>query len=313
MGPGATIGPFTYVQAKRLTLGAHASLKPLSFSRSHTIALGAYARNSPTCIVMGSMHSRSRLMVGDHSRLFPFCWLEPGEGIEIGNQVGVGGHTFIFSHGSWSDYLQGGPVKFAGVRIENDVWLPWRVTILAGTTVGRGSIVMAGSVVSKSVPADVIAGGSPAKVLKERGSNTASAEELTQRSREIVAQFFRYLQDDGCRRVRADASGDTLYRGDAMLTLRAPAESAGVPAAGGIWVSVQRSPSATERETALRQGLSAIDYPALRHHPAKARSAFPEFLEFFSQYGVRLYEGDAESTRLPAPTTQSEQLATPPN
>jgi acetyltransferase-like isoleucine patch superfamily enzyme len=58
------------------------------------------------------------------------------------------------------------------VIIEDDVWVGVGAIILKGVTIGRGSIVAAGSVVNKNIPAYSIAGGIPAKVLKKRFTNT---------------------------------------------------------------------------------------------------------------------------------------------
>ena len=53
------------------------------------------------------------------------------------------------------------------VRIERDAWIGMNATILKGVTIGEGAVVAAGSVVSRSVPAGVIAAGNPAKVIRE--------------------------------------------------------------------------------------------------------------------------------------------------
>lgn len=54
------------------------------------------------------------------------------------------------------------------VIIEDDVWIGGRVIILPGVHIGKGVIVGAGSVVTKSVPDYTIVGGNPAKILKTR-------------------------------------------------------------------------------------------------------------------------------------------------
>lgn len=56
----------------------------------------------------------------------------------------------------------------APVVIEDDVWCGANVTILKGVTIGRGSIVAAGAVVTKSFPPYSIIGGVPAKLIKMR-------------------------------------------------------------------------------------------------------------------------------------------------
>lgn len=54
------------------------------------------------------------------------------------------------------------------VVIEDDVWVGCRATILKGVTIGRGAVVAAGAVVTRSVPPYAIVGGVPARVLKFR-------------------------------------------------------------------------------------------------------------------------------------------------
>ncbi len=54
------------------------------------------------------------------------------------------------------------------VIIEKDVWIGCNVTLLAGVTVGRGSIIAAGALINKDVPPYAVVGGIPAKVIKFR-------------------------------------------------------------------------------------------------------------------------------------------------
>ena len=54
------------------------------------------------------------------------------------------------------------------VVIEDDVWVGSRVIILKGVTIGRGSVIAAGSVVTRSIPPYSICAGVPARVLKPR-------------------------------------------------------------------------------------------------------------------------------------------------
>lgn len=54
------------------------------------------------------------------------------------------------------------------VIIEDDVWIGAKVTILPGVHIGRGSIIGAGSVVSKDIPEYSVAVGNPVRVIKNR-------------------------------------------------------------------------------------------------------------------------------------------------
>jgi len=54
------------------------------------------------------------------------------------------------------------------VLIEDDVWLGRNVIVMPGVHIGKGSIVAAGAVVTKDVPAFTIVGGVPAKIIQSR-------------------------------------------------------------------------------------------------------------------------------------------------
>jgi acetyltransferase-like isoleucine patch superfamily enzyme len=54
------------------------------------------------------------------------------------------------------------------VEIEEDVWIGANCVILPGVTIGRGAVIGAGSVVTKSVPAYSIYVGNPAKLMRMR-------------------------------------------------------------------------------------------------------------------------------------------------
>jgi len=54
------------------------------------------------------------------------------------------------------------------VEIGTDVWVGFGAIVLSGVTIGRGSIIAAGSVVTKDIPEYSIAGGVPAKVIRNR-------------------------------------------------------------------------------------------------------------------------------------------------
>lgn len=53
------------------------------------------------------------------------------------------------------------------IIIEDNVWIGMNAIILKGVTIGKGSIIAAGSVVTKDIPAHCLAAGVPAKIIKE--------------------------------------------------------------------------------------------------------------------------------------------------
>lgn len=63
------------------------------------------------------------------------------------------------------------PFREAKIVVEPDVWIGYASIVLTGVRIGRGSIVAAGSVVTRDVPAYSIVGGIPARVIGSRFSD----------------------------------------------------------------------------------------------------------------------------------------------
>lgn len=91
----------------------------------------------------------------------------------IGNHVMMGTDCTIITRNHKHDRMDI-PMMFQGfeeeksVHIGNDVWIGDRVTIMPGVHIGNGCIIAAGAVVTKDVPDFSIAGGIPAKIIKNR-------------------------------------------------------------------------------------------------------------------------------------------------
>lgn len=109
------------------------------------------------------------LCIGDHTRIGNEVIIDLSYNVTIGNNVAVGPRCIIYSHDH--DYLENsirwkGTPKVSSVTIEDGVWIGANVTLLSGVTIGECSVIAAGSVVTKSVPANVIYGGVPARLIK---------------------------------------------------------------------------------------------------------------------------------------------------
>ena len=98
-------------------------------------------------------------------------------GIKIGKHCNIGGNARIYDHDfhALDAEVRRGPNGCSAsatrpVTIGDDVFIGAESIILKGVTIGDRAVVGAGSVVSKDVPADCIAAGNPAKVVKRTGS-----------------------------------------------------------------------------------------------------------------------------------------------
>jgi acetyltransferase-like isoleucine patch superfamily enzyme len=94
--------------------------------------------------------------------------------IVLGENVRCGANTLITDTDWHTDDPRTG--SDAPVSIGRCVWLGANVTILKGVTIGDNTIVAAGSLVTQSLPANVVAGGIPAKVLKRIDPRRADIE-----------------------------------------------------------------------------------------------------------------------------------------
>ncbi|WP_276538599.1 acyltransferase [Dehalobacterium formicoaceticum] len=112
------------------------------------------------------------LVVGNNVSIHPMCYIDATGGIDIGNDVSIAHGTTILSSTHLFDSIEipikDQPVDLLSTVIENNVWVGAKATILAGIKIGTGSIVAAGAVVTKDVPAKAVVGGIPAKIIKER-------------------------------------------------------------------------------------------------------------------------------------------------
>jgi acetyltransferase-like isoleucine patch superfamily enzyme len=98
------------------------------------------------------------------------CWKTS---LKLGANVIVAGNAWFASGGTHGFDRVDIPISAQeapgeGIVVEDDVWLGVRVTVLDGCTIGRGSVIGAGAVVTKDIPEFSIAYGVPAKVVRKR-------------------------------------------------------------------------------------------------------------------------------------------------
>ena len=88
------------------------------------------------------------------------------ESITIGKGAKIS-HNVTIMDGDGHSIEYDGYISVKPVVIEDDVWIGTKAIILKGVTIGEGSIVAAGAVVTKDVPSHSLVAGNPAKVIKE--------------------------------------------------------------------------------------------------------------------------------------------------
>jgi len=133
--------------------------------------------------IVGGERPERRLSIGDRGWINSGCHFDCGASIHIGDDVAIGQQTLVLttSHRLGESGGRAGPHTHQPVRIENGVWIGARATILPGVTIGRGSVVGAGAVVSKDVEPDTMVGGVPARVIRRLDSGPFDRDCVPQR------------------------------------------------------------------------------------------------------------------------------------
>lgn len=97
------------------------------------------------------------------------CILLDGNSITIGDNVLFGPRVGLYTanHAIDAEERVAGGCYARPITIGNNVWVGANVDIMGGVTIGNNSIIGAGSVVTKSIPDNVIAAGVPCKVIRD--------------------------------------------------------------------------------------------------------------------------------------------------
>lgn len=112
------------------------------------------------------------LTMGEHSSIGPYGYVGCSGKITIGKNVMFGpkcslfAENHVFSDTETSIKSQG--VKQKGITIEDDCWIGSNVTILDGVTIGRGSVIGAGTLVTRSIPAGSVVVDKREKAIRKR-------------------------------------------------------------------------------------------------------------------------------------------------
>lgn len=125
------------------------------------------ARRPEASIIIGD-----KVAFNNNCTLLSCCEIRIGNCCRIGEAVQMmdfDGHGILPTERSTAG-------KIASIEIGNNVWIGNRATLLAGTKIGKNSVVAAGAIVKGVFPPDVLIGGVPAKILKQIGDEEIDAE-----------------------------------------------------------------------------------------------------------------------------------------
>ena len=132
--------------------------------------LGSY---SPTATIMPTMTCDygDNISLGEGSFINCHSYLMDCAPITIGAHVFIGPSLAMYTaiHPLLPDERNTELERAAPITVGDNCWLGGNVTICPGVTIGEGTVIGAGSVVTRDIPAGVVAAGNPCRVLRELG------------------------------------------------------------------------------------------------------------------------------------------------
>jgi acetyltransferase-like isoleucine patch superfamily enzyme len=158
-----SIGPLTRIEAdvRLLTQNGH-----IRVGKESQINVGSILR----C-------DGGDILIGDGVSIQYYSIIYGAGGVSIGDNCRISSHVKILAvnhnYSAIDLPIRAQGVRAEGIIIEDDVWIGAGAVLLDGVRIGRGSVIGAGSVVTKSVVAYSVVAGNPARVLKTRGASFA--------------------------------------------------------------------------------------------------------------------------------------------
>lgn len=153
--------------------------KPLSLKGLKYMSIGnnfklGYFSKLEAWDIHNKNHFRPEVIIGDNVSFGNNCHIGIINYLEIQSNVLIGSNVLIIDHnhgiydGSDIHIYPNERILYSKgpIIIKENVWIGENVSILPGVTIGRNSIIAAGSVVTKNVPDNTIFAGNPAKIIK---------------------------------------------------------------------------------------------------------------------------------------------------
>lgn len=285
VGKNTSIGFFTIIRARKIKINRFVKIGALSVIDTETLFIDDDARVNEQVYVGGMKTPESALIMGKRTIIMQASYINPTKPIAIGDDSGIGGHCLLFTHGSWNSQLEGYPVKFGAINIGKKVWLPWRVFVMPGVTIGDGAVIGADSLINKDVPANCLVAGSPVKIIKENFPQQISDKEKNEIIHSIFNDFENYLKHHGfsIERKNHETGFELLISNKGTLSLISFYETA-----DSVKQSTVSDSILLLNNGELNQKKGYAMQASLQNSSRKGSSvAGEELITFLSRYGIR--------------------------
>ena len=162
-----------YYRALGVRMTGRAWLRRIEIPRNWSdILLGEDVALDRGVVIIASGDARAgKITIGAGTYVNRYTIFDGHQQLEIGRHCMIGPHCYITDgdHGTAAGVrVNTQPMKTAPVIVEDDVWIGSHAVILSGVRIGRGAVIGAGSVVTSDIPANAIAAGVPARIIRTK-------------------------------------------------------------------------------------------------------------------------------------------------
>ncbi|NJN73119.1 MAG: acyltransferase [Limnothrix sp. RL_2_0] len=161
-----------YWQMRGVKIEGYSWLQAIEIPRNHyeiKIEKGCALDRGIVLLCSGDPQGSPKIIIGEGTYINRNVFLDATKLIQIGERCGIGPGCYLTDHDHGLD-PELAPLEQTliskSTRIGDRVWIGANVTILKGVTIGEDAVIGAGSVVTKDIPAQSIAVGNPAKVIR---------------------------------------------------------------------------------------------------------------------------------------------------
>lgn len=137
----------------------------------------------------------SKLCIGHYCHIGMYCFINTARPVYIGDEVGLGTRTMLYTHGAYSSALNGFPVAFGEIHIGSYTWIPGAI-VTPGVHIGENCVIGVNSLVNRDIPDGSFAAGSPAGIIKENSfPREISPQERTDFFHNFLQTFAEVCSD----------------------------------------------------------------------------------------------------------------------
>lgn len=235
-GEGFKISPSAYIECKELIIGRDVIIdeRVRIICKNGTVKIGdqTFIGNDTSIILQSftigeysKLHNHSLLngkktvSIGDNCWIGQNCVLNGEEDLVIGNNVGIGTYSSVWTHGYFGQLIDGCSIfSIKSTIIEDDAWLVGSYnTIFPGVTVGKKSVLMGTSVVTKSMLPGKIYGGNPAKDISDKVGSPYKEIEYLEKIEIIKYHLKNYFQNNLIEYIEEDLKISVIEKGDIIF------------------------------------------------------------------------------------------------